>query len=134
MDEGYGPKEPQMRHVRLLMMPHLKWSYAQGADVFHVRDTDMLRRQSDWPFQTHHFVPACVGRKTDSFAGEPTILERLAGELSPIVGPKSMDQMASLAAELAHKFLEGFSYLIFLLQKVDAAPSAIVVGEEYEES
>jgi hypothetical protein len=27
MDEGYGPKEPQVRHVRLLVMPHLKWSY-----------------------------------------------------------------------------------------------------------
>lgn len=27
MDVGYGPKDPQVRHVRFLMMPHLEWSY-----------------------------------------------------------------------------------------------------------
>jgi hypothetical protein len=71
--------------------------------------------------------------KTDSFAGEPN-LEYVAGELSSIVGPKSVDQAASFAAEHAHVFLEGISYFRFFLQKVDAAPSAVVVGEEYEES
>jgi hypothetical protein len=73
------------------------------------------------------------GFKTDSFAGEPT-LEYVAGELSSIVGPKSVDQPASFAAKHAHVFLEGISYFRFLLQKVDTAPSAVVVGEEYEES
>jgi hypothetical protein len=71
--------------------------------------------------------------KTDSFAGEP-ILEYVAGELSSIVRPKSVDQVASFSAEHTHVFLEGLSYFRFSLQKVDAAPSAVVVGEEYEES
>ena len=57
-----------------------------------------------------------------------------ADELSSIVGAKSVDQAASFAAEHAHVFLEGISYFRYFLQKVDAAPSAVVVGEEYEES
>jgi hypothetical protein len=71
--------------------------------------------------------------KTNYFAEEP-ILECVAGELSLIVGPQSVDQVASFAAEHAHVFLEDLGYPRFLLKKVDAAPSAVVVGEEYEES
>lgn len=71
--------------------------------------------------------------KVDSFAGEP-ILTWVACELSAIVGSKSVNQVAFSTADHACVVLEGLRYLRYLLQKVDAAPSAVVVGKEHEES